>query len=76
MTPRSRRWNGNDLDTYADDLATLVKMLDLKNAIHFLCAKSSRTFSSRPCSRGPTGRVSSWSLTVRDTEMEELLDTR
>jgi non-heme chloroperoxidase len=41
MTSRSRRWNGNDLDTYADDLATLVKMLDLKNAIHFLCAKSS-----------------------------------
>jgi non-heme chloroperoxidase len=34
MTSRSRRWNGNDLDTYADDLATLVKMLDLKNAIH------------------------------------------
>ena len=34
MTSRSRRWNGNDLDTYADDLATLVKMFDLKNAIH------------------------------------------
>src|SRR5260221_316037 len=34
MTSRSRRWNGNDLDTCADDLATLVKMLDLKNAIH------------------------------------------
>ena len=32
MTSRSRRWNGNDLDTCADDLATLVKMLDLKNA--------------------------------------------
>jgi non-heme chloroperoxidase len=27
-------WNGNDMDTYADDLATLVKTLDLKNVIH------------------------------------------
>jgi non-heme chloroperoxidase len=30
----SQPWTGNDLDTYADDLATLVKSLDLKNAIH------------------------------------------
>ena len=27
-------WHGNDLDTYADDLADLVKKLDLKNTIH------------------------------------------
>ena len=27
-------WHGNDLDTYADDLAELVQKLDLKNAIH------------------------------------------
>ena len=26
--------NGNDMDTYADDLATLVETLDLKDAIH------------------------------------------
>ena len=30
----SQPWNGNDLDTYADDLAALVETLDLKNAIH------------------------------------------
>ena len=30
----SQPWNGNDLDTYADDLAALVEALDLKNAIH------------------------------------------
>jgi non-heme chloroperoxidase len=30
----SQPWNGNDLDTYADDLAELVEALDLKNAIH------------------------------------------
>jgi non-heme chloroperoxidase len=30
----SQPWNGNDPDTYADDLATLVEALDLKNAIH------------------------------------------
>lgn len=27
-------WNGNDMDTYADDLATLTEKLELKNAIH------------------------------------------
>ena len=27
-------WTGNDMDTYADDLATLTEALDLKNAIH------------------------------------------
>src|ERR1700689_1363004 len=28
----SQPWNGNDIDTYADDLATLIEALDLKNA--------------------------------------------
>src|SRR3977135_4252660 len=27
-------WDGNEMDTYADDLATLVETLDLKNVIH------------------------------------------
>ena len=27
-------WNGNDMDTYADDLAALVEALDLKHAVH------------------------------------------
>jgi non-heme chloroperoxidase len=27
-------WDGNEMDTYADDLAALVEKLDLKNAIH------------------------------------------
>jgi non-heme chloroperoxidase len=27
-------WNGNDMDTYADDLAALVRTLDLTDAIH------------------------------------------
>jgi non-heme chloroperoxidase len=30
----SQPWDGNDMDTYADDLAKLVEALDLKNAIH------------------------------------------
>jgi non-heme chloroperoxidase len=30
----SQPWEGNDMDTYADDLATLVETLDLKNAVH------------------------------------------
>jgi non-heme chloroperoxidase len=27
-------WHGNDLDTYADDLAELVRALDLRDAVH------------------------------------------
>jgi non-heme chloroperoxidase len=30
----SQPWSGNDLDTYADDLAELAEALDLKDAIH------------------------------------------
>jgi non-heme chloroperoxidase len=30
----SQPWNGNDMDTYADDLATLTESLDLKDAVH------------------------------------------
>ena len=30
----SQPWKGNDLDTYADDLAELVETLDIKNVIH------------------------------------------
>ena len=30
----SQPWNGNDMDTYADDLAELVEQLDLKKAVH------------------------------------------
>jgi non-heme chloroperoxidase len=27
-------WNGNEMDTYSDDLAALTEKLDLKNAVH------------------------------------------
>jgi non-heme chloroperoxidase len=30
----SQPWNGNEMDTYADDLAELVQGLDLRDAIH------------------------------------------
>ena len=30
----SQPWHGNDMDTYADDLAALANQLDLKDAIH------------------------------------------
>ena len=29
----SQPWNGNEMDTYADDLATVVEALDLRNAV-------------------------------------------
>ena len=30
----SQPWNGNEMDTYADDLAELVEKLDLRDAVH------------------------------------------
>jgi non-heme chloroperoxidase len=30
----SQPWDGNDMDSYADDLATIVEALDLREAIH------------------------------------------
>ncbi|HYL99562.1 MAG TPA: alpha/beta hydrolase [Blastocatellia bacterium] len=30
----SQPWNGNDMNTYADDLAALTEALDLKDAVH------------------------------------------
>lgn len=30
----SQPWDGNEMDTYADDLAALVKALDLEDAVH------------------------------------------
>jgi non-heme chloroperoxidase len=30
----SQPWTGNEMDTYADDLATLTEVLDLKDAVH------------------------------------------
>src|SRR5205823_7451864 len=30
----TQTWDGNEMDTYADDLATLTEKLDLKSAIH------------------------------------------
>lgn len=30
----SQPWTGNEMDTYADDLATVTKALDLKDAVH------------------------------------------
>jgi non-heme chloroperoxidase len=30
----SQPWDGNEMDTYADDLAALVQALDLKDAVH------------------------------------------
>ena len=29
----SQPWNGNDMDTFADDLSELIKALDLKDAV-------------------------------------------
>jgi len=31
--PSSQPWHGNEMDTYADDLAQLIETLDLKDAV-------------------------------------------
>ena len=31
---RAQPWDGNEMDTYADDLAALIEALDLKDAVH------------------------------------------
>jgi pimeloyl-ACP methyl ester carboxylesterase len=53
----SQPWNGNEMDTYADDLAALVENLDLKNAIHVGhstgVAKSRATSAVRAPSASP-----------------------
>lgn len=53
----SQPWQGNDLDTYADDLAELVKALDLKDAIHVGHSTGGGEVT-RYIGRHGTGRVS------------------
>jgi len=53
----SQPWNGNDLDTYADDLAALVAKLDLKQAIHVGHSTGGGEVT-RYIGRHGTGRVS------------------
>ena len=52
----SQPWNGNEMDTYADDLAKLVEALDLKNAIHVGHSTGGGEVA-RYISRHGTGRV-------------------
>jgi non-heme chloroperoxidase len=53
----SQPWNGNDMDTYADDLASLIKALDLKDAIHVGHSTGGGEVA-RYIGRHGTGRVS------------------
>ncbi len=53
----SQPWQGNDLDTYADDLAAVVNKLDLKGAIHVGHSTGGGEVA-RYIGRHGTGRVS------------------
>ena len=53
----SQPWNGNDLNTYADDLAELTAALDLKGAIHVGHSTGGGEVT-RYIGRHGTGRVS------------------
>lgn len=50
-------WTGNDLDTYADDLAALVRALDLRGAVHVGHSTGGGEVA-RYIGRHGTGRVS------------------
>jgi non-heme chloroperoxidase len=52
----SQPWNGNDLDTYADDLGAVVEALDLKDAI-FVGHSTGGGEVARYIGRHGTGRV-------------------
>jgi non-heme chloroperoxidase len=52
----SQPWNGNDLDTYADDLATLVQALNLEKAV-FVGHSTGGGEVTRYIGRHGTGRV-------------------
>ncbi|HVX65209.1 MAG TPA: alpha/beta hydrolase [Bryobacteraceae bacterium] len=53
----SQPWSGNDMDTYADDLAALVEKLDLHDAIHVGHSTGGGEVT-RYIGRHGTGRVS------------------
>ncbi len=53
----SQPWNGNDLDTYADDLAELAAALNLTNAVHVGHSTGGGEVA-RYLARHGTGRVS------------------
>src|SRR5258706_4689863 len=51
----SQPWSGNDMDTYADDLAALAETLDLRNAVHVghsTGGGGDARYIGRPASRG------------------------
>ncbi len=53
----SQPWNGNEMDTYADDLAELTEALDLKDAVHVGHSTGGGEVA-RYIGRHGTGRVS------------------
>jgi non-heme chloroperoxidase len=57
----SQPWNGNEMDTYADDLAMLVHTLDLKDAIH-VCHSTGGGEVARYIGRHGTRRVAKAAL--------------
>ena len=51
----SQPWHGNEMDTYADDLAALIETLDLKDAV---VASRPAAARSRATSAGTAPRAS------------------
>lgn len=57
----SQSWNGNDMDTYADDLATLLDALDIRDAV-LIGFSTGGGEVARYIGRHGTGRVSKAAL--------------
>ena len=51
----SQPWDGNDMDTYADDLAELVEKLDLKNAIQSAIPRAAARSPVTSAGTAPSG---------------------
>jgi non-heme chloroperoxidase len=45
----SQTWDGNEMNTYADDLAKLTDALDLKKAVHVGHSTGGGEVAPRPC---------------------------
>src|SRR5207247_9087318 len=67
----SQPWHGNDMDTYADDLAALTEKLNLKDAIHVGHSTGGREvarYIGRHGTKRVEGRVD-WSGTADDAQV-------
>ena len=75
----SQPWNGNDMDTYADDLAALVEALGLTNAVHVGHSTGGSTrppVRSQPSWHGPCDGVTEHTRQPSQSHLNEEMPCR